>query len=436
MKIAILGTGGAGTTAAWLLDGRHEVDIYERNASVGGHAHTVEVEAGGITHYVDDGFNWFSTVMYPRYLALLEANAIETIQVPMSASYWDMRTDRSLSMPPLGMGRIGRLLLEPSRILTLLRLNSAINYAEDIVASRETQVSGHDFLARVDPNRSFSEEFLTPFMSGTWGCPHERVLDLSIYPLMKYIVLHKPQGFSYYLWQVVKGGCNSYIRRIHAGLQAQAKCNAPVKALHRKENGIELIDSDGNAHLYDHVITTCGARDTTALLANSTGFDKRRAIVEGMEYYQAHVATHTDAGYMPPARHDWAVCNVRYCGKRADATIWDGWRSGQDVFDSYIDIEGPQPKGCVNVSNFWLPLEDPKFFRQQAKLASLQGDGGLWVCGDYTQDIGGHEDAVASAHDAVEAIEGAGADNGRAIILREAYERHLSGGGAKSLAAE
>ena len=54
MKIAILGTGGAGTTAAWLLDGRHEVDIYERNAKIGGHANTVEIESGGVTHYIVD----------------------------------------------------------------------------------------------------------------------------------------------------------------------------------------------------------------------------------------------------------------------------------------------------------------------------------------------------------------------------------------------
>ena len=71
----------------------------------------------------------------------------------------------------------------------------------------------------------------------------------------------------------------------------------------------------------------------------------------------------------------------------------------------------------------------------QAKLADMQGEGGLWVCGDYTQDIGGHEDAVASSHDAVEAIEGPGADNPRAKTLRAAHERHLAGGGAKSLAA-
>ena len=434
MKIAIVGTGGAGTTAAWLLDRRHEVDIYERNAKIGGHANTVEITSGGVTHYIDDGFNWFSSVMYPRYLAMLEANEIETTQVPMSASYWDTRTRKSLVMPPLGFGRIGRLLLEPSRIITLLRLNGVLNHAEQVVKDRNTELTGRQFLDQVDPNRRFAEDFLTPFMSGAWGCPHERTLDMAIYPLMKYIVLHKPQGFYYYMWEVIKGGCNSYIRKIHDTLESEAKCDSPVQALNRKENGIELIDQEGRAHLYDHVITTCGAKDTTKILSRSSGFETRKEIVEGMEYYLAHVASHTDPSYMPPSRHDWGIANVRYTGTRADATIWDGWHSGEDVFDSYIDINEEEPKGCVNVSGFWLPLEDPKFFRQQRKLADTQGEGGLWICGDYTQDIGGHEDAVASAHDAVEAIEGPDADNPRSRLLRVAYERHLAGGGAKSLA--
>ena len=50
MKIAIIGIGGAGTTAAWLLDGDQEVDIYERNETIGGHANTVQLTVDAVTH--------------------------------------------------------------------------------------------------------------------------------------------------------------------------------------------------------------------------------------------------------------------------------------------------------------------------------------------------------------------------------------------------
>lgn len=436
MKIAIIGTGGAGSTAAWLLDRRPgiEVDIYERNAKIGGHANTVELEADGVMHYIDDGFNWFSSVMYPRYLALLEAIGSETISVPMSASYWDTRSNRSMSMPPIGMGRIGRLMLEPSRIITLLRLAGVIWHAEKVVAEKQTQLTAREFIDKHNIGASFADEFLIPFMSGAWGCPHERTQEMSIYPLMKYIVLHKPSGFSYYRWQVIKGGCNAYIRRLHDTLETKARCSVTIKELNRKDEGIELVDNEGERVLYDHVIMTCGARDATKILSASTGFENPKTVLEGMEYYKAHVASHTDRSYMPPARHDWAICNVRHTGDRSDATIWDGWKSGKDVFDTYIDPAGEMPKGCKNVSPFWLPIEDPKFFRQQAKLGDLQGEGGLWVCGDYTQDLGGHEDAVASALDAVRAIEGGEAGNARCELLQGAADRHFQRG-AKSLAA-
>jgi predicted NAD/FAD-binding protein len=434
MKIAIIGTGGAGSTAAWLLDPAHEIEIYERNETIGGHANTVEYEVDGVMHYIDDGFNWFSKAMYPRYLALLAAIECETLSVPMTASFWDSRSDRSMSMPPLSAGRIGRLMIEPSRIVTLLRLAGVLWRAEKIVHEKQTQLSARDFLEQHKLNPGFADEFLVPFMSGAWGCPHERTLDMSIYPLMKYIVLHKPSGLSYYNWQVIKGGCNAYIRKVHERLKARARCSVSVKEINRGPDGLEVVDTEGEKKVFEHVILTCGARDATKILSASRGFEKRKEVLEGMEYYKAHVASHTDSSYMPTARHDWAVANVRYTGDRADMTIWDGWRSGKEVFDTYIDPNGEMPKGCKNVSPFWLPMEDPKFFRQQAKLADMQGEGGLWVCGDYTQDLGGHEDAVASALDAVRAIEGADAQNPRSALLQGAADRHF-GASPKALAA-
>ena len=70
MKIGIIGTGGAGMTSAWLLDPNHEVTLLERSDTLGGHAHTVDVEIDGHVHHVDDGFSWFSDAIYPKFLRL------------------------------------------------------------------------------------------------------------------------------------------------------------------------------------------------------------------------------------------------------------------------------------------------------------------------------------------------------------------------------
>ena len=103
---------------------------------------------------------------------------------------------------------------------------------------------------------------------------------------------------------------------------------------------------------------------------------------------------------MPRDRKYWSVVNVRYTGGQSDATIWDGQRFGTDVFDSYIRHD-ELPNDVHHISRFNLPLETPDFFRAQANLATIQGQDRVWFAGDYTQDIGSHEDAVNSSVDIV-----------------------------------
>ena len=42
LRIAVVGAGVSGLSAAWLLSQRHEVVLYEADPRLGGHAHTVE----------------------------------------------------------------------------------------------------------------------------------------------------------------------------------------------------------------------------------------------------------------------------------------------------------------------------------------------------------------------------------------------------------
>ena len=53
LKIAVIGTGISGLSAAWLLSQRHDVTVYERASRPGGHSNTVEVKAAGRAIPVD-----------------------------------------------------------------------------------------------------------------------------------------------------------------------------------------------------------------------------------------------------------------------------------------------------------------------------------------------------------------------------------------------
>jgi predicted NAD/FAD-binding protein len=405
MKIAIIGSGGAGMSAAWLLDGHHQITVFERNAELGGHAHSVAIEHDGGTYFADDGFSWFSDALYPCFLRLLELNGVPTRIVPMSATFTQTRRARTFLLPPAGVRPLLRTVLNLPLLADLLQINRAINAAVPLVEAHDRALSWGEFLRRQRYSESFCREVLTPMVAGAWGGPYERVAEFSAYTLMKYFVFHRPSGLAEYPWHVIEGGAASYIERVARALpDVTFRTNARIATLARADSGgWNVIERDGRSESFDHVIVATGARDARTILADVSGLDETRRVLERFEYYAARVATHGDPSFMPPRREDWRVANVCWDGERSSLNIWVGRDRWHDLFTSYIGARVPDR--CHHVSTFHLPLITPAFHAAQEDLGRLQGRDHLWFAGDWTRDIGCHEDAVVSAMRVCEALD-------------------------------
>ena len=92
MKIAIVGAGVSGLTAAYVLSDHHEVTLFEREETLGGHAHTVDAPGGDADYPVDTGFLVYNEVTYPKFIALLERLGVRSRESSMSFSYQDVRS--------------------------------------------------------------------------------------------------------------------------------------------------------------------------------------------------------------------------------------------------------------------------------------------------------------------------------------------------------
>ena len=90
-RIAVVGGGVAGLTAAWALHRESDVTLYESDARLGGHAHShvIRRPAGG-DDVVDTGFIVMNTVTYPTFTyRLLRELGVRTqpAEMSMSVSY-------------------------------------------------------------------------------------------------------------------------------------------------------------------------------------------------------------------------------------------------------------------------------------------------------------------------------------------------------------
>ena len=67
MKIAVIGSGISGLSAAYYLSKNHYVDLFEKEDHFGGHAHTIKIQYEGKKEVaVDIGFMGFNKKTYPH----------------------------------------------------------------------------------------------------------------------------------------------------------------------------------------------------------------------------------------------------------------------------------------------------------------------------------------------------------------------------------
>ena len=89
MKIAIIGSGISGLTAAYLLNRQHDISVFEASDWVGGHTHTVDVQVDGRHFAIDTGFIVFNDWTYPNFIELLNQLGVTYQPTEMSFSVCD-----------------------------------------------------------------------------------------------------------------------------------------------------------------------------------------------------------------------------------------------------------------------------------------------------------------------------------------------------------
>ncbi len=322
MKIAIIGSGIAGLTAAYRLHPRHDVTVFEADDRLGGHAHSIEIEAEGQPVTLDTGFMVFNDRNYPNFVRLLDELGVASRPTLMSFSVSDPSTGLEYNGHSLGTLFAQRHNLLSPRFYRMLSDIFRFNREARRLA---VDTCGHttvaEFVSRRRYSRVFTDCYLLPMGAAIWSCPTG---TFSRFPLRFVAQFFNNHGLLDLVgrptWRVIDGGSQIYVWAITRGFRDRIRLSAPVVSVGRDVDHVALRVRGRPIERFDHVIFACHSDQALQILGrNATATE--RDVLSALPYQRNTAVLHTDVSLLPRSRRAWASWNVRLTGDAKAPTV-------------------------------------------------------------------------------------------------------------------
>ncbi|MBJ6135592.1 NAD(P)/FAD-dependent oxidoreductase [Ochrobactrum sp. Q0168] len=399
-RIAIIGSGISGLSAAWLLSQRHDVTVFEASDRIGGHSNTVEFESSRDPVAVDTGFIVYNEVTYPNLTALFRTLEVPTVSSNMSfaVSIGNGAYEYS-GGTSLGLFAQRSNLVSP-RFWTMIRdlLRFYRNAPRDL--SIMGGISLDDYLARHGYSQAFREDHLYPMAAAIWSTP---ALEVGRYPAASFVRFCSNHGLLALrdrpIWRTVSGGSREYIRRITKHYADRIRLSTPIKSVQRTKNSVELTDNNGISHTFDDVVIATHADQALRMLADPSADESR--ILSAFHYSRNEAVLHGDVSLMPKRRTAWSswnyLTNTTTGPTQPSITYWMNrlQRLGHapDTFVTLNPCRAPREELVIRREIYEHPIFDMATERAQKEIWSLQGQRRTWFCGAHFGS-GFHEDGL------------------------------------------
>ena len=410
MRIAIIGTGIAGNTAAWKLRDNHDITVYESAGYVGGHTNTIDVEERGRTLAIDTGFIVFNDRTYPNFIRMLDeiGQRWQNSEMSFSVHSEDDRIEyKGSSLNGLFAQR--KNLFRPSfyrMVSDILRFN------RDAVADIRQyggQLTLGEYLSAGDYSRQFADDYLIPMIAAIWSAEPVSVYDMPALFLVRFFENHgllqlkdRPQ------WRVVEGGSREYVKRLVAGHLDRIRLNSPVTSITRRANCVEITSATGGSETYDCVFVACHSDQALAMLTDPTPAE--RAVLGAIKYQPNEALLHTDVAALPRRRRAWSSWNYflpsdkqKHVAVSYNMNILQRLQADETYVVTLNDDSRIDPARIIERINYDHPMYTLDTITVQMRQEEINCDR-TFYCGAYWRN-GFHEDGVVSALDAVRHFE-------------------------------
>jgi len=410
MRIAIIGSGISGLTAAYLLNHDHEITLYEANDHIGGHTHTHDIEIEGKIWAVDSGFIVYNERTYPNFIRILDELGVERKPTRMGFSVKSVSNNLEYAGHSLdGLFSQRRNLIRPSfwrMIKSILRFKKE---SEEQLNELPLDMTIGSFLEKNHYPSEFIEHFIIPMGAAIWSTMPNMMTEIPAVFFIRFFQNHgilaikdKPT------WWVINGGSKNYVKKMTAGFTDRIMVSTPVKRVKRNDS-IEIIaGSPQHMTRFDAVVFACHSDQALALLADPSYAENE--ILRAITYQKNDVLLHTDHSVLPTRRKAWSSWNYqldsdpeRPVALTYNMNILQGLESSVTFCVTLNDPEAVSPDRIIKEITYHHPLITVESISAQKRKNEISGVNNTYYCGAYWHN-GFHEDGVVSAMDACELL--------------------------------
>ncbi|NVJ66792.1 MAG: FAD-dependent oxidoreductase [Gammaproteobacteria bacterium] len=409
MKIAIIGSGISGLSAADHLASNHDVTLFEANEQIGGHADTHEIIVGNKHIAVDTGFIVFNPDNYPTFMELLNKYQVEYKDSDMSFA-----VSNRLSGLEYNASSIDQLFCQRKNLLkpSFYRMVKDIFrfYKESpSLLDQDTEISLGDYLQQNNYSPIFINEHIIPMTCALWSGDTKTIFDFPAKFLVAFMQNHQMmQAFDRPVWKTISGGSRQYLKAIERNAEFVIRTNTPVKRIKRHKAGVELELLE-TTEQFDKVIFACHSDQALRLLDTPTAEEQH--VLGAIAYQENTICLHSDTAVLPKKCKAWASWNViidesssKQCTVSYYMNLLQSLATDVPVIVSLNMQQKIDPNKIWKTITYHHPIYNKSTIRAQQNKHLVQGKEHSYFCGAYW-GWGFHEDGAISGKQAALELE-------------------------------
>ncbi len=403
MKIAVVGSGISGLSAAYYLSKKNHVDLFEREDHFGGHSHTLDLKIDEKKVPVDIGFIVFNYSTYPNLIDFFKELNIEIEKSDMSFSV----SVENTKFEYCGRGLKG-IFANKTNILNLKFLQMFYEIIKFYKTCDKLNIYQEDmtlgqFLKKYNWSESFINYHLIPMVSAIWSMPPYESSKMPLSFFLKFFQNHglfklrnRPQ------WYTVSNRSRAYVHKVLTKISGEYFKNYKINKIKRTSNGAQVYYGGDNEFFdYDKVILATHADEALTLLENPT--EEEEKILSNFSYKENLAIIHTDQNVMPKNNKAWSSWNSFVDPKNLEKSSLTYWlnllqnlKTEKNIFLTLNPFKNIQEDKILKKVKFTHPYYDQRALNNQEKLKNIQNKLNVLFCGSYF-GYGFHEDGIKSS---------------------------------------